>query len=245
MSKKIFIANWKMQLNSIESVALARSVARALKKYQGEVVVCPDYLSMSAVANTLQGGPVLLGAQDAAAYERGAYTGEVAACDLALLGVKYVLIGHSERRSYLQEEDKLLAAKIKMVVASKMIPVLCVGENAAERKKGKTAQVIKSQLKGTLQFLSASELKSVLIAYEPVWSISTSGTGLVCTPVEALRVKTLIIEWCLRIGLKKVRVLYGGSVNPDNISAFLKDFDGFLVGGASLKADSFSKIVNL
>lgn len=245
MSKKIFIANWKMQLNPIASVALARALARALKKYQGEVAVCPDYLSMSGVAKTLQGSPVLLGAQDAAAYDRGAYTGEVAASDLAFLGVKYVLIGHSERRSYLQEEDKLLAAKIKMVVANKMIPVLCVGENAAERKKGRTALVIKAQLKGTLQFLSASELKSILIAYEPVWSISTSGTGLICTPAEALRVKSLIIDWCRRAGLKKTSVLYGGSVSPDNISAFLKDFDGFLVGGASLKADSFSKIVNL
>ncbi len=245
MSKKIFIANWKMQLSPIASVDLARSVARALKRYQGEAALCPDYLSMSAVAKTLQGSPVLLGAQDVAAYDRGAYTGEVAASDLASLGVKYVLIGHSERRSYLQEEDKLLAGKIKMVITNKMIPVLCVGENAVERKKGRTAIIIKAQLKGTLQFLSAKELKTLLIAYEPVWSISTSGTGLICTPAEALRVKAIIVDWCRRAGLKKTPVLYGGSVNPDNISTFLKDFDGFLVGGASLKAESFSKIVNL
>ena len=170
MPDRIFIANWKMQLSPKAAVELAGALQRLLKNFKGKAVLCPDFLSLPLVAKKIKSGSLLLGAQDAAAYEHGAYTGEVAAADLATLGVKYVIIGHSERRSYLQESDKLLAAKIKMVLAQKMIPVLCVGENATERKQGKAASVVKSQLKGALQSLSASELRSLVIAYEPVWA---------------------------------------------------------------------------
>ena len=242
MPDRIFIANWKMQLSPKAAVELAGALQRLLKNFKGKAVLCPDFLSLPLVAKKIKSGSLLLGAQDAAAYEHGAYTGEVAAADLATLGVKYVIIGHSERRSYLQESDKLLAAKIKMVLAQKMIPVLCVGENATERKQGKAASVVKLQLKGALQSLSASELRSLVIAYEPVWAI---GTGLNCDMEKAGRIKAVITEWCRRAGLKRISILYGGSVKPDNVTTFLgpDGFDGFLVGGASLDALSFSRIV--
>jgi triosephosphate isomerase len=242
MSIRIFIANWKMQLSPSESIKTARSFTRAFKNDNSQIIVCPDFLSLPAIAKEFKNTNLLLGAQDAAAYERGAYTGEVAASDLASLGVSYVLVGHSERRSYLQEDDKLLAAKIRMILDQKMVPVLCVGENAAERKQGRVSSVIRNQLKGALQNLSSHDLRSCLIAYEPVWAI---GTGLNCESTKALQVKNIILEWCQRSGVKKMIVLYGGSVKPENASSFLVAgaFDGLLVGGASLRADTFKKIV--
>lgn len=241
---KIFIANWKMQLDPVASVKTARSLVRLFRNFKGRAVICPDFLSLAAVAKILNSSPLLLGAQDVSAYERGAYTGEVSALDLKFLGTTYVLIGHSERRSYLQESDKLLAAKIRMAVANKMIPVLCVGENALERKQGRALAVIKSQLRGALQSLPISSLRSLVIAYEPVWAI---GTGLNCDRDKALQVKTTIIDWCRRSGLKKVPILYGGSVKPDNAISFLSGdaFDGLLIGGAGLIPRSFQQITSL
>jgi len=242
MSKKIFIANWKMQLSPAEALKTAKDFVHTFKDFKGLAVVCPDFLSLISVAKVLKNSPLLLGAQDVAAFERGAYTGEVSALDLASYDTKYVLIGHSERRSYLQENDKLLAAKIRMALAQKIKPVLCVGENAAEKKQGKEAAVIKAQLKGALNYLSDSGVRSLLIAYEPIWAI---GTGLHCDPEKALNVKRTIQELCKRAGLKKTPILYGGSVTADNAKDFLVPggFDGLLVGGASLKADSFKNIV--
>lgn len=241
---KIFIANWKMELAPTEAEKRARAFVRVFKEYKGEAVVCPDYLSLASVAKIFKSSPLRLGAQDAAAHERGAYTGEVSAADLSSLGVKYVLIGHSERRNFLAESNKLLAEKIKMVLAGKMVPVLCVGENAAEKKQGRAASVIREQLQGALKSLPANTLHSLVIAYEPVWAI---GTGVNCDPASAAQIRTIIREWCLRIGLKKVTVLYGGSVKPENAASFIGagGFDGLLVGGASLEASSFKKITNV
>ena len=242
MSKKIFIANWKMQLSPETSLKTAKNFVRVFKDFKGTAVVCPDFLSLAGVAKIFKNSPLLLGAQDVAAFERGAYTGEVSALDLAGYNTKYVLIGHSERRSYLQETDKLLAAKIRMTLAQKMKPVLCVGENAADKKQGREAAVIKAQLKGALNYLSNNGARSLLIAYEPIWAI---GTGLHCNPKKALSVKNTIQELCKRAGLKKTPILYGGSVTADNAKDFLVPggFDGLLVGGASLKAVSFKNIV--
>lgn len=241
---KIFIANWKMQLSPEESVRTARRFARVFRDYKGRALLCPDFLSLAAVSKILAKSNLSLGSQDLSAFDRGAYTGEISPLDLRSLGVEYSLIGHSERRSYLQESDKLLAAKIKMALSHKIIPVLCVGENALERKQGRAMTVIKNQLKGALQSFSIADLRSLIIAYEPVWSI---GTGLSCDRDKALRVKATINEWCRRGGFKKVPVLYGGSVKPDNALSFLGSdgFDGLLVGGAGLDPESFRKIADL
>lgn len=240
---KLFIANWKMQLSPTAALQAARSFNRIFKSYPGKAVICPDFLSLNSVAKALQSSPLLLGAQDTGAFARGAYTGEVSALDLAFLGVKYVLIGHSERRSYLQESDQLLSEKIKQAIEQKIAPVLCVGENAADRKQGRASVVIKEQLKGALLPLSKINLRSLVVAYEPVWAI---GTGLNCEPAEALKIKNIITDWCQKVDLKSVPVLYGGSVKPENAASFLgkSAFDGLLIGGASLSADSFRKIVN-
>ena len=240
---KLFLANWKMQLSPAQSLLLAKSLVRVCKDFKGTAVLCPDFLSLTNVAKVLKNSPLLLGAQDAAAVERGAYTGEVSAADLKSVGVKYVLIGHSERRSHLQEDDKLLAAKITAVIEQQLIPVLCVGENAADRKQGRAASVIKAQLKGALQHLSATQARTLVVAYEPVWAI---GTGINCDFDNAQRSLTVITDWCRRAGLKRPTVLYGGSVKLENARDFLgvDGFDGLLVGGASLEAKSFKKIVN-
>ncbi|MGE5425818.1 MAG: triose-phosphate isomerase [Bacillota bacterium] len=238
---KIFIANWKMQVPFAEAEILAKSFARAFKEYKGKAVICPDFLALPLVGKTLIPSALKLGVQDLAPYSRGAYTGEVSPVDMAVLGAEFALIGHSERRSIFHEDDKLIAEKIRSAVEQGMTPVLCVGENAAERKLGRAASVVRNQLKGAFKGMKAKELKSLVIAYEPVWAI---GTGSVCDPATAFRMKATISDFCLRSGLKKTPVLYGGSVKPDNAASFLAKggFDGLLVGGASLEVESFLKI---
>lgn len=233
-----------MQLTPVEAIKTAKSFVKYFRDFKGTAIVFPDFLSLASVSKIFKNSPLLLGAQDVAAFQRGAYTGEVSAVDLASFGTKYVLIGHSERRSYLQETDKLLAEKIKMALAQKMKPVLCVGENAVERKQGREVAVIKAQLKGALNCLSNSSARSLLIAYEPIWAI---GTGLHCDFEKALNIKCTISDLCKRVGLKKVPILYGGSVTAENAADFLVPgaFDGLLIGGASLNAKSFKNIVKL
>lgn len=241
--KKIIVANWKMQLLASEARVLALSYKNILSDSKNNVVLCPDYLSAADVGQIIKGSKIMLGAQDLAAYERGAYTGEVSAESLKELGFTYAIIGHSERRSYLQETDKLIAEKIKKAVNNKLIPILCVGENGAERKQGKANIVIRRQLKAALVALKSTELSRLHIAYEPVWAI---GSGQHCDIYQARVIKELINDRCLKLGVKRAKVLYGGSVNIDNARLFLKEanFDGLLVGNASLEPNSFKQIVN-
>ncbi|NCB20571.1 MAG: triose-phosphate isomerase [Clostridia bacterium] len=242
--KKIIVANWKMQLLNSEAKALALNFFEELKDSKNNIVICPDYLSLVDIARIIKESQFLLGAQDLAAYDRGAYTGEISAESLKELGVSYVIIGHSERRSYLQESDKLISEKIKKAIKNKLIPILCVGENAAERKQGRANMVIRRQLKGALSSLKSSELSKLHVAYEPIWAI---GSGRYCDAEQARSIKSLIIDCCLKLGVKKVKVLYGGSANIENAKSFLfkASFSGLLVGGASLELDSFRQIVNL
>lgn len=240
---KLIVANWKMQLLSSEAQLLAQAYVKNLKDSKNKIVLCPDFLSLTEVSKLIKDSNIILGAQDLAAYERGAYTGEVSADSLKELGVSYVLVGHSERRSCLQETDKLIAEKIKKAVVNKIIPILCVGENGAERKQGRVNMVIRRQLKGALSALESNELNQLHIAYEPIWAI---GSGRHCSVDQALAIKELIHDRCSKLGINKAKVLYGGSVNAENAKSFLEEgsFDGLLVGGASLTLDSFEKIVN-
>lgn len=241
--KKIIVANWKMELLSSEAKNLALSFAKSLTNSKNKIVLCPDYLSLADIANIIKGSGIFLGAQDLAANKMGAYTGEVSAESLKELGVSYAIIGHSERRSYLQESDKLIAEKIKKAVQNKLIPIICVGENGAERKQGIANVVIRRQLKSALASLKSNELHLLHIAYEPIWAI---GSGRHCGLEQAEAIRELIYDRCLKLGLKETKVLYGGSVNPENAQSFLEEagFDGLLVGGASLKLEGFRKIVN-
>jgi triosephosphate isomerase (TIM) len=240
---KLFIANWKMQLLPAEAQKLAQNFSKISHSPQKQIIICPDFVSLTLISKNLRSKQIALGAQDVAAFDQGAYTGEVGVKSLLSLGVEYVIVGHSERRFYLQENDKLISAKLKMAISHGIKPILCVGETAVDRRKGRSNMVIRQQLKGVLSSLALKEMKFVAIAYEPVWAI---GKGTHCDIKQAIAIKNLINDYCSKIGLKSIKVLYGGSVNPDNASLFLKGkaFDGLLIGGASLDAQSFEKIVN-
>lgn len=239
---KLFIANWKMQLLPTEAQKLAQAFSKISPQAKKQIIICPDFVSLALISQNFKTSHIALGAQDVAAFNQGAYTGEVGVKTLLNLNVKYVLVGHSERRSYLQENDKLISAKLKMAISHGLKPVLCVGENAADRRQGRANVVIRRQLKGALSSLTLKEIRSVIVAYEPIWAI---GKGVHCGIEQAMAIKNLISDYCLKMGLKKIKVIYGGSVNPDNASLFLKGqaFEGLLIGGASLDAHSFEKIV--
>ncbi|MFA5163460.1 MAG: triose-phosphate isomerase [Patescibacteria group bacterium] len=237
---KIFIANWKMNLTYEASIKLAREYGKYLKNFSGQVIVCPDFLSLPAIASILKGGRLSLGAQDCAPAKLGAYTGAVSPANLKKLGVKYVIIGHSERRGYFKEDNVLINQKLKEAQAVGLQVILCVGESAQERCEGKTLEIVKYQVKRALKGLS----KPLIIAYEPVWAI---GSGRNATAIEASEVHSLIKSEARQILKKEIKVIYGGSLNAKNGPEFkgAKDVDGFLVGGASLKASEFYKICQL
>ena len=242
--KKLFIANWKMQLDYKESLTLAKSFNKTFKKTKNEIVVAPDFSSLSAVSEILKKSPLKLGAQDVASEMLGAYTGEVSHKSLKQLSVKYVLIGHSERRLYFKEDASLLKTKLQTSIAAGLTPVLCIGENLAAHKAKKTHSVLRHQLEEILSGLKISSDNSLIIAYEPIWAIG-SGQAATSAAVEATHVfiKGVLAEIIGQIP----KVLYGGSVSAKNAADFLEwpNIDGLLVGGASLKVDEFSKIVNV
>jgi triosephosphate isomerase len=242
--KKILIANWKMQLDYKGSIDLAKKFAKTFKKNSDELIICPDFSALPATAEIIKKSALKLGAQDVAAYPLGAYTGEVSAKSLKQLGVKYVLIGHSERRQFLGEEGKLLKLKIAQALENGLIPVLCIGESAATKRAKKTHLVLKKQLSEALEGLKITDSKDLVVAYEPIWAI---GTGKAISPQEAESNHVFIKGVLAEIIGQIPRVLYGGSVNAQNASEFLEwpNIDGLLIGGASLKVDEFSKIAKV
>jgi triosephosphate isomerase len=239
--KKIFFANWKMQLDYRGSLKLAAALKNRFKTYRGEVVICPDFLSVAAVGTTVAKSTLKLGAQDLAAEMTGAYTGEVSAKSLKQAGVKYVLIGHSERRHYQHETNEIIKNKIQAARSVGLIPVLCVGENAAQRRAKKTQAVIRQELEGAVADLKFSDSQSLIVAYEPLWAI---GSGRPIEPNEAEAVHVFIKGVLAEIIGQIPHVIYGGSVTSKNAAEFLEwpNIDGLLVGGASLKVDEFYNI---
>lgn len=211
-----------------------------------EIVVCPPFTSLVAVAEVLKGSNIGLGAQNLYWEKSGAFTGEVSAPMLKALGCTYVIIGHSERRTYFHETDETVNKKIFAALAEGLKPIVCVGETLEEREKGETFNVIKRQVTNGLARLSAEHMQTVVIAYEPVWAI---GTGKTATPEQAQEVhafiRKLLTEMFGKTTADATRIQYGGSVNASNATTLMNqpDIDGALVGGASLKADSFEKIV--
>ena len=242
--KKLLIANWKMQLDYKESLELAKKFAKNFKKHSDELIICPDFVALPAVSEIIKKSVLKLGAQDVAAFTSGAYTGEVSAKSLKQLGVKYVLIGHSERRQNLKEEGALLKLKITQAIGAGLIPILCIGESAASKKAKKTHQVLKKQLSEALDGLVITDGKLLVIAYEPIWAI---GTGKAVTPSEAESIHVFIKGVLTEIIGQIPRVIYGGSVAAKNAAELLEwpNIDGLLIGGASLKVDEFSKIVKV
>ncbi len=238
--KKLIIANWKMKLGFNESLVLAKKISNKLKSNKNNIVICPDYLSLVSIANILKNSKIVLGAQDSAIVDSGAYTGEVSPLNLKSIGVKYVILGHSERREHLHENSAIINDKIKAALKNKLIPVLCVGEKLIEREAGEAKLVISDQLRRGLNKVDLKN-NNLVIAYEPIWAI---GSGKAIAPLEAEEMHQFIKSQANKILKKIVPVLYGGSVDSKNISSFMsqKNIDGFLVGGASLKSDEFIKI---
>ena len=245
LRRKMIAGNWKMHKTVSEAVELAEDIVMETNGTLNEVVIFPPFTALETVADAIDGKHVGYGAQDLHWEDKGAFTGAVSGAMIADICAEYVLVGHSERRTIFGENEKIVASKIIAAYRNGLKPMLCVGENLAEREAGKTASKINMQLKSALRVISAEDAENLVVAYEPIWAI---GSGKAATPEDALEVCTLIREKIGKIFTpdiaRKVRILYGGSVNEKNAASFnLSGIDGVLVGGASLKADTFAAIV--
>jgi len=248
MRTPVIAGNWKLFKTIAEATAMVNELKPLVAGTAGvEIVVAPVFTALSRVAEALSGSNVSLAAQDCYWEEEGAYTGEVAPKLLADAGCSHVIIGHSERRQYFGETDEAVNKKAKAALAAGLTAIVCVGETLAEREADKTFAVIETQLKGALAGFTADMLAKCIIAYEPVWAI---GTGKTASDDQAQAVhafiRTLLAKLFGQAAAEAIRILYGGSVKPDNVKGLMSqaDIDGALVGGASLKADTFAAIAN-
>ena len=244
--KPIVAGNWKMNTSIAEGLALVDEMLPRLQAIEAvERVVCPPFISLSAIADRLRGTSVGVGAQNMHPEPKGAFTGEIAPGMLEGL-VTYVILGHSERRQYFSEDDAFVNRKVRAALGIGLVPIVCVGETLEQNEQGETEAVVTRQLRGALD--GVEHISGVVIAYEPIWAI---GTGRAATPEGANKTIALIRGTIASLAgeptASGVRIQYGGSVTPDNFAAFIgqPDIDGALVGGASLKADSFVDIVRL
>lgn len=242
----LIAGNWKMYKTASEAVVLARAVVKSLPPPDGsEVVICPPFTALAAVGQVIAGSRVGLGAQDLHWAKEGAYTGEVSAEMLRDLGCRYAIVGHSERRQYFGETDENVNKKSLAALGSGLTPIICVGETLSERETGRAHHVVEAQVKGALSGLAPGQVRALTLAYEPVWAI---GTGRTATPEQAeemhAHVRMTIAGLFGADIAQNVRILYGGSVKPENAKDLLRrsEIDGALVGGASLQADSFALI---
>lgn len=247
MRTPLIAGNWKMYKTIQEAVAFAGQLEESLKGAKDrEILVCPTALCVAPVADALKFSNIKVGAQDAHWENEGAYTGNIGPAMLKDAGAAYIILGHSERRQYDNDTDQRINAKLKNVLKNGLKAIVCVGETLSEREAGKTEKTVETQMEGCFAGIGLGDLASIVIAYEPVWAI---GTGKTATPEQANEVHAFIRKW---IGKKynleaagNIRIQYGGSVKPENIKQLMAqpDIDGALVGGASLKLDSFKAIV--
>jgi len=252
MRKKLLAANWKMNLTPLEGRTLVAALRAELDPLSSllnrdrEVLLAPPFLTIPAVSQALAGSSIMLAAQNVHFESKGAFTGEVSAPMLQAFGVSHVIIGHSERRHIFGESDELVARRLAGLIGSRMTPILCLGETLGQRDRGDTMSIVLGQLQAGLAQTIPEKSAGLVVAYEPVWAI---GTGRNATPQQAQEVHAAI-----RLALRDhfgtnlgddIRILYGGSVTPENIDSLITqpDIDGALVGGASLKAESFARIV--
>lgn len=250
MKRPIVIANWKMNLSLQEREELAQDLkSKVGKKASVDVVICPSAISLMQIGKVISGSQLILGAQDVFWEETGAYTGEVSPEVLHELDCRYAIVGHSERRQYLGETDEMVNKKIDACIENDIIPIFCVGETVGQRHGGETDNVILSQVKKGLEKIDIVGDEKLVIAYEPIWAI---GSGQAVEPEEAAHVFELINQvitdtYPLTIVKNNVRMIYGGSIDEKNAKGFLKldNLSGFLIGGASLDADKFNKIIKL
>lgn len=247
--RPIIAGNWKMFKTTQEASTFVETLWQKVQALKGnelpEIVVCPPFTALNSVKQKVDalGAPFVVAAQTMESRESGAYTGEISPLMLADLGIRWVVLGHSERRQYFNETDETVTAKTLAALKHGLTPIVCVGEELQERENGLTDAVIEQQIRAVCSQLQASDLPKIVIAYEPVWAI---GTGKVCEAAEANRVCALIRHFVGEYGTAEhTRILYGGSVKADNTQALMSqsDIDGGLVGGASLEPDSFFAII--
>jgi len=244
MKRKLIAGNWKMNGSLVANAGLLQGIRAGLQSPACDIAVCVPAAYLAQCQGLLAGSPVALGAQDVSQHEAGAYTGEISVAMLKDFGVRYAIVGHSERRQYHGETDAVVAAKAQRALAGGVTPIVCVGETLAEREAGKTEEVVKRQLAAVIH-LNGHCISEIVVAYEPVWAI---GTGRTATPEQAQQVHAV-----LRAQLKaatpqadRIQLLYGGSMNAANAAQLLAqgDIDGGLIGGASLKAPDFLTIIS-
>ncbi|MBQ7160062.1 MAG: triose-phosphate isomerase [Treponema sp.] len=246
MARTKYIAgNWKMNTTKADAVALAKGLVESLKGKSGKFMIGVPYVYLDAVAQVVKGSNILLGAQDVAATGNGAHTGEISATMLKDIGVQSVILGHSERRHEIGESDELINKKVRKALNDGLEVVLCIGELLSEREAGEAEQVCAFQLSAGLAGVTEAQLKNVTIAYEPVWAI---GTGKTATPADAQAIHKFCRDYIAKLYNQKaadeIIIQYGGSMKPENAKELLAqpDIDGGLIGGASLKVDSFTAI---
>ncbi len=248
MRKKIVAGNWKMNKNFREAEELVSTIADELdeKELACEVIVCPPALYLEMASDYAEESVLSIAAQNVSGFNNGAYTGEISASMLGEMEIKYCIVGHSERRKYFNETDSELAEKVDRLLDYNLKPIFCIGEQLAERESGNHFDVVKAQMTNGIFHLNKDEFLNVVMAYEPVWAI---GTGVVATPEQAQEmhsfIRGLISEKYGEEVANETTILYGGSCNAENASTLFAndDVDGGLIGGASLKADDFVKIV--
>jgi triosephosphate isomerase len=249
MRRPLIAGNWKMYKTAAEAVEFLQAFKpRVLSSTHCDIVIAPPFTAIKIVADRVEGTNIDLSSQDVAAEEGfGAFTGEVSAAMLKEAGAKWAIIGHSERRQYYAETDQTVNKKIRAALNEGLSPIVCVGERLEERDQGRQEEVVREQIGGGLENLTVQDASRIIIAYEPVWAI---GTGRTATPEIAEQmhafIRSRIREMFGDRVAEEIRILYGGSVKPDNIARLIEesDIDGALVGGASLEADSFARIVN-
>lgn len=247
MRKPIIAGNWKMNKTVKEAVELIENLKPLVAKSKPEVVVCVPYTDLWAVSEAIKGSKIKLGAENVAWADSGAYTGEISAEMLKEIGVEYVIIGHSERRQYFGETDQSVNLRLKQALKSQLKPIVCVGETLTEREKNRTKKVLRKQILEGFNDINAEDFANIVIAYEPVWAI---GTGKTATAEDANKtigfIRNLVKKtWGAEVS-KALRIQYGGSMKPSNAKELMamRNIDGGLIGGAALKAEDFSAIVN-
>ena len=247
LRRPLIAGNWKMFKTGFEAVETATQLVKLVKSnHDVDIMIAPPFTALAPVFDAIRKSPVSLGAQNLFWEAEGAYTGEISPAMLASTGCEYVIIGHSERRQYFEETDETVNKKIRAAVVHDLKPIMCVGESEKERESDDTFYVLDKQIKRGLEGFSSNDLKELIIAYEPVWAIGTGKTATADQAQEVHRfLRSMLVKSYGNMLAKSVRILYGGSVKPDNISELMAmaDVDGALVGGASLDPETFSKIV--
>ena len=246
MRKPIIAGNWKMNKTADEATALINELRPLVADAKADVVVCTPATDLAAAAAAVRGSNIGLGAQNMDYHDSGAYTGEISAVMLLNLGVQYVIIGHSERREYYAETDETVNLKVLKALEKGLTPIVCVGEKLEERENGVTAEVVRKQTKLALKGVAEGDVAKVVVAYEPIWAIGTGKTATSDDANDTIKEIRAAIKEVFGNAADEVRIQYGGSMNPKNATELMamSDIDGGLIGGASLKAEDFSKVVN-